>query len=230
MRSAHQVEDRPLRPQQGQAAKAPGALPDRRSRLWNKGGDAPRQITGKDVEARARSAAYAVAGAAFHIAEKQYEDFLRIKFPEGLDFQQPSQYDSKRKQDATKKKKEESGKKFGAYLDDEVEAARQGARRMYLDVFKMKQAQWTIASAARVGQLYADFAGQLYTAEIPKDLKEQDQWGNQPAARSSATRWKTRPSPSRRRPSRASRSASRPPPSSPGTTSGRVCASASSTR
>jgi hypothetical protein len=25
-----------------------------------------------------------------------------------------------------------------------------------------------------------DFAGQLYTAEIPKDLKEQDQWGNRP--------------------------------------------------
>ena len=44
----------------------------------------------------------------------------------------------------------------------------------------MKQAQWTIASAARVGQIYSDFAGQLYTAEIPKDLKEQDEWGNQP--------------------------------------------------
>ena len=44
----------------------------------------------------------------------------------------------------------------------------------------MKQAQWTIASAARVGQIYSDFAGQLYTAEIPKDLKEVDEWGNQP--------------------------------------------------
>ena len=44
----------------------------------------------------------------------------------------------------------------------------------------MKQAQWTIASRRRIGQLYADFVGQLYTAEIPKDLKEQDQWGNRP--------------------------------------------------
>ena len=59
----------------------------------------------------------AVAGAAFHIAEKQYEDFLRIKFPEGLDCQGPSQYDSKRKQEATKKKMEESGKRFGSYLE-----------------------------------------------------------------------------------------------------------------
>ena len=44
----------------------------------------------------------------------------------------------------------------------------------------MKQAQWAIASSARIGQLYADFVGQLYTAEIPKDLKEQDEWGNRP--------------------------------------------------
>jgi len=67
-------------------------------KLW-KGGDAAKDIKGKDVDARAAGAAYAVAGAAFHIAEQQYETFLRIKFPEGLDFSQPSQYDGKRKQE-----------------------------------------------------------------------------------------------------------------------------------
>jgi tetratricopeptide (TPR) repeat protein len=147
-------------------------------KLW-RGGDAAKQITGKDVDARAAQAAYAVAGAAFFIAEKQYEEFLRIQFPGGLDFQQPSQFDSKRKQDATKKKMEESVKKFTAYLDTKSKSLDK-ARTQYLDVFKMKQAQWTIASAARVGQVYQDFAGQLYTAEIPKDLKEVDQWGNMP--------------------------------------------------
>jgi tetratricopeptide (TPR) repeat protein len=147
-------------------------------KIW-KGGDAAKQITGKDTEARAAAAAYAVAGAAFYLAEAQYEDFLRIKFPEGLDFQQPSQFDSKRKQDATKKKMEESVKKFKSYLESKSKQLEK-ARTTYLDVFKMKQAQWTIASAARVGQVYQDFAGQLYTAEIPKDLKEVDQWGNQP--------------------------------------------------
>jgi tetratricopeptide (TPR) repeat protein len=147
-------------------------------KLW-KGGDAARQITGKDVDARAAAASYAVAGAAFHIAEKQYEDFLKIRFPEGLDFQTPSQYDSARKQAVTKKKMDESVKKFTAYLDEKSKQLEK-ARNMYLDVFKMKQAQWTIASAARVGQIYQDFAGQLYTAEIPKDLKDVDQWGNQP--------------------------------------------------
>ena len=147
-------------------------------KIWNKGAAASK-ITGKDVEARAGLAAYAVAGSGFYIAEVQYENFLRIKFPEGLDFQQPSSYDTPKKAAVKKKKAEESGKKFSAYLDQKAKALDK-ARSEYLDVFGMKQAQWTIASAARVGQIYSDFAGQLYTAEIPKDLKEQDEWGNRP--------------------------------------------------
>ncbi len=147
-------------------------------KIWNKGAAASK-ITGKDVETRAGLAAYAVAGAAFHLAETQYENFLRIKFPEGLDFQQPSQYDTKRKAEAKKKKAEESGKKFTAYLDEKSKTLGR-ARDQYLEVFKMKQAQWAIAASARIGQLYSDFVGQLYTAEIPKDLKEQDEWGNRP--------------------------------------------------
>jgi len=147
-------------------------------KIWNKGAAASK-ITGKDVESRAGLAASAVAGSAFYLAETQYENFLRIKFPEGLDFQQPSQYDNKKKAEAKKKKAEESGKKFASYLDEKSKGLGK-ASAMYLDVFGMKQAQWTIASSARVGQLYSDFVGQLYTAEIPKDLKEQDEWGNRP--------------------------------------------------
>jgi len=147
-------------------------------KIWGKGAAASK-ITGKDVEARQGLAAYAVAGAGFYIAEVQYENFLRIKFPEGLDFQQPSSYDTPKKAAVKKEKAEESAKKFTAYLDQKAKALDK-ARTQYLDVFGMKQAQWTIASAARVGQIYSDFAGQLYTAEIPKDLKEVDEWGNQP--------------------------------------------------
>jgi hypothetical protein len=147
-------------------------------KIWNKGAAASK-ITGKEVEARAASAQYAVAGSAFYLAETAYENFLRVKFPEGLDFQQPSQYDNKRKAEAKKKKAEESGKRFGAYLDEKAKGLNK-ASAMYLDVFGMKQAQWTIASSARIGQLYSDFVGQLYTATIPADLKEQDEWGNRP--------------------------------------------------
>ena len=147
-------------------------------KIWNKGAAASK-ITGKDVESRAGLAAYAVAGSAFDLAESQYEAFLRVKFPEGLDFQQPSQYDTKKKAEAKKKKAAESVKKFTSYLDEKAKGLGR-ARDQYLEVFKMKQAQWAIASSARIGQLYADFVGQLYTAEIPKDLKEQDEWGNRP--------------------------------------------------
>ena len=86
---------------------------------------------------------------------------------------------AKKKAEVKKKKSEVSVKKFGAYLDEKAKALGK-ASAMYLDVFGMKQAQWTIASSARIGQLYADFVGQLYTAEIPKDLKVQDEWGNRP--------------------------------------------------
>lgn len=147
-------------------------------KIWNKGAAASK-ITGKDVETRAGLAQYAVAGAAFYLAETQYENFLKIKFPEGLDFQMPSQYDTPKKAAVKKKKAEESGKRFTTYLDDKSKALNK-ASAQYLEVFGMKQAQWTIASSARIGQLYSDFVGQLYTAEIPKDLKEQDEWGNRP--------------------------------------------------
>ena len=49
------------------------------------------------------------------------------KFPEGLDFQQPSQYDTKKKAEAKKKKSEESVKKFSGLPRREVEGA--AARR-----------------------------------------------------------------------------------------------------
>ena len=51
---------------------------------------------------------------------------------------------------------------------------------MYDQVLDYKVAHWTIAGSARIGQVFADFVNQLYTAEIPKDLKVQDEWGNRP--------------------------------------------------
>ena len=56
---------------------------------------------------------------------RQYEDFLRIKFPEGLDFQQPSQYDTKKKAEAKKKKAEESVQEVHRLPRREGQGARQ---------------------------------------------------------------------------------------------------------
>jgi len=146
--------------------------------LW-KGGDAGNPIAGREAEARRAAGAYAAAGAAFYLAEKDYEDLLRLKFPQNLDFSRPSRLDSPRRQAAVTHKLEDSKRRFASYLDEKTHLLER-ARQHYLEVFKLRQAQWTIAAAARIGQLHQDFAAQLYTAEIPRDLPETDAWGNRP--------------------------------------------------
>jgi TolA-binding protein len=146
--------------------------------LW-KGGDSSNPIAGPDVGARRASAAHASAGAAFYLAEKDYEDLLRLKFPQSLDFSDPARVHNPQRRAAIAKKLADSKRRFAAYLDEKSRLLEK-TRLRYIDVFKLRQAHWTIAAAARVGQLHQDFAGQLYTAEIPKDLPETDPWGNHP--------------------------------------------------
>ena len=146
--------------------------------LW-KVGDAANPIAGRDAEARRAAGAYAAAGAAFYLAEKDYEDLLRVKFPQNLDFSRPQNVRNPARRAAVAKKLEDSNKRFTAYLGEKTKLLEQ-TRTRFLEVFKLRQAQWTIAAAARVGQLHQDFAGQLYTAEIPKDLPDTDAWGNHP--------------------------------------------------
>jgi hypothetical protein len=146
--------------------------------LW-KAGDGKNPIAGRDAEARRAAAAYAAAGAAFYLAERDYEDLLRLKFPQNLDFSDPTRVRNPQRRAAVAKKQADSKKRFGAYIDEKSRLLEK-TRARYLEVFKLRQAQWTIAAAARVGQLHQDFAGQLYTAEIPKDLPEVDAWGNRP--------------------------------------------------
>jgi TolA-binding protein len=146
--------------------------------LWA-AGDAVNPIVGRDVDARRAAAAHAVAGAAFYLAEKDYEDLLRVKFPQGLDFSDPTRVHNPQRRAIVAKKLADSKKRFAAYLDEKSRLLEK-TRQRYLAVFKLRQAQWTIAAAARIGQLHQDFAAQLYTAEIPRDLVETDQWGNHP--------------------------------------------------
>ena len=178
VRPAHQLEDRPLRPQQ--AARRPRRQEHFLAvlKIWNKGAAASK-ITGKDVEAprgpgglrRRRRGLLHGRGPVRELPPHQVPRGPRLPAAEPV-----------RQQEEGRGQEEEGrgvGKKFGSYLDEKSKALDK-ARDQYLDVFEMKQAQWTIASSARIGQLYADFVGQLYTAEIPKDLKEQDEWGNRP--------------------------------------------------
>ena len=117
--------------------------------LW-KAGDSSNPIEGPDADARRASAAYAAAGAAFYLAEKDYEDLLRVKFPQSLDFSDPTRVHNPQRRAAVAKKLADSKKRFAAYLDEKSRLLEK-TRLRYVEVFKLRQAQWTIAAAARVG-------------------------------------------------------------------------------
>lgn len=120
-------------------------------------------VRGEDKEEIARrklAMESAVAEARFHQAEGQLERFLEKEFPKGLDF---SGGTSKR----AKKKLKESNKKFKKYLDSKGKMLAK-TRAIYQDVIKMRVAHWAIAGAARIGQLFQNFADALYTAPVPK--------------------------------------------------------------
>ncbi|HJZ87373.1 MAG TPA: tetratricopeptide repeat protein [Polyangia bacterium] len=99
----------------------------------------------------------AVAHARFMQAEEVYEKLLALPFPNDLVFSDNPKL---------KRKNEESKKKFDAWLKDKGKVLEQ-ARAIYLNVLEFKQANWSIAASARIGQLYQNFADGLFTAPIP---------------------------------------------------------------
>lgn len=117
------------------------------------------KIKGKnkeEIRRRQTEMKFAIAEAKFFEAERMFERFLEVKFPQGLDFS-----------DRNKKKKKKSVKAFGKYLGDKGKLLG-NARKAYQEVIKTKVAHWAIAGAARIGQLYQQFADALYTAPVPK--------------------------------------------------------------
>ena len=125
-----------------------------------KGGKGIKGKTKEDRERRIKDMKFAAATARFYQAEKMFEDFLEVKFPRGLDFS-----GGKSKKQKAKKKKSE--KAFGKYLEDKGKKLAK-TREVYQDVIKLKVAHWAIASSARIGQLFQNFADALYTAPVPK--------------------------------------------------------------
>jgi tetratricopeptide (TPR) repeat protein len=96
-------------------------------KLWSHG-EAAKKIPGATPNERAAReviAHFAAAGSAFYGAEQLYEQFLRVKFPAGLDFQQPTQWDKPKVAAAKKKKFEESSKRFLAYMTEKTGLGRE---------------------------------------------------------------------------------------------------------
>ncbi len=125
-----------------------------------KGGKGIKGKSKEDRERRIKDMKFAAATARFYQAEKLFEDFLKVKFPKDLDF-------SGGKTKKQKKKKKKSEEAFGKYLTEKTEKLAK-TREVYQDVIKLKVAHWAIASSARIGQLFQNFADALYTAPVPK--------------------------------------------------------------
>jgi len=92
------------------------------------------------------------ACASFYRAEAVHDEYLRVRFPAGLDFSG---------------RKERSAREFAGYLDTVGKLLRR-ASDLYSRTIALRDAHWAVASAARLGQLYHRFADTLALAPIPK--------------------------------------------------------------
>ena len=229
VRSAHQLEDR-------RSSTATSSRRPRRQehfqtvlKIWNKGAAASK-ITGKDVEARAGLAAYAVAGAAFHMAEIAVRELPRASSSRRASTSSSRASTTPRRRPRPRRRRPRSrARSSAAYLDDEGEGARQGARPVPRGLQDEAGAVDDRLQRRASASCTPTSSASCTPPRSPRTSRSRTS-GVTARARSSATPWSTRRSRSSPRRSRASTPASRPRPTTPGTTSGRVCASASSTR
>ncbi|HEY5925624.1 MAG TPA: hypothetical protein VIV11_28255, partial [Kofleriaceae bacterium] len=99
-------------------------------------------------------------------ADVEFEKYLDIKFPENLNFGDGLPENKKKNEELTKKSK----KRFEDWLASKGKSA-ESANKKYESVLGIKDNANSIAAAARLGQITQNFADQLFTAEIPKDVR-----------------------------------------------------------
>lgn len=131
--------------------------------LFGKKGQALKKVPGADEATKNFRKAVMlkyVAAARFHLAEEAYEEYLQMKFPKKLNFD-PSK----------PKKAKKSTKIFQDWLKQKEKTAVK-VQGMYQLAVDTKDAQWSIASAARVGQVTQNFSDALFTASIPNFLRQ----------------------------------------------------------
>jgi hypothetical protein len=100
--------------------------------------------------------------AKFAEADLEYEKYLDIKFPQNLNFGDGAP--------EHKAMKEKAQKRFNDWLEGKTKASVAAAAK-YQKVLDIKDAADSIAAAARIGQISQDFSDQLFTAEIPAEVR-----------------------------------------------------------
>lgn len=106
-------------------------------------------------------ARYYYAQAKFAIADKDFESYLDLKFPQGLNFDPDPK---------AKAIKEKSLKRFEEWLKQRNSVGTKASEK-YSDVLAVKDAATSIAAAARLAQISQNLSDALFSAEIPKDVR-----------------------------------------------------------
>ena len=107
-------------------------------------------------------AKYYYGMAKFAEADIEYEKYLDIHFPQNLNFG-----DGLPEHKAVKEKAQ---KRFNDWFEGKSKAS-VTATTKYAKVLEIKDAANSIAAAARIGQITQNFSDQLFTAEIPKEVR-----------------------------------------------------------
>lgn len=134
----------------------------------------------KEDKKRAEDFKNAWAMAMVYRADKEYEEYLRIKMPEDLDFlveewRKGSGVRSwERKYEAQKKKAADSKKRVTEFFESKTKIG-VSLQEQYAAVKGTGSPYWVLAAAARTASVLQNFADQLYRASIPSDFNTQDQ-------------------------------------------------------
>jgi TolA-binding protein len=99
-------------------------------------------------------------------ADVEFEKYLDMKFPQNLNFGDGLPEHKKQNEELAKKSK----KRFEDWLAQKTQAA-EAVNKKYEAVLAIKDSANSIAAAARLGQVTQNFSDQLFTAEIPKDVR-----------------------------------------------------------
>ena len=110
------------------------------------------------------AALHAYAMAKLRIADRALERYLALGFPTGLDVSSEPE---------KKAAKEASLKRFSTWVTERQKLG-VAAQQQYEAVVALHDPEAAVAATARMGQLTADFAATLRTAEIPKDIRTGD--------------------------------------------------------
>jgi len=129
--------------------------------LFGNGKALQRVDEGADQAVRTAQMIRYFAASKFYLAEEEYEAFLNINFPKGMDFDPRNE-----------RKQKQSLKEFQDWFKEKNKLAVK-ATKMYDEVKEIKGggAHYAIAAAARMGQISQNFSDALFTAEIPTNVR-----------------------------------------------------------